>query len=90
VEREIESEKGQKQPSGKAKKSTGLFSIQMSEGFAVHEIILDANGKPCDYRFLELNDAFEKLTTVFHVKKWQGKISRSNARCRISLDRELR
>jgi PAS domain S-box-containing protein len=38
-----------------------LFS-SMSEGFAVHEIILDASGKPFDYRFLEMNDAFEKLT----------------------------
>lgn len=34
----------------------------MSEGFALHEIILDADGNPCDYRFLELNDAFENLT----------------------------
>lgn len=31
-------------------------------GFAHHEIILDANGKPCDYRFLEVNGAFEKIT----------------------------
>ncbi len=38
-----------------------LFS-RMSEGFGLHEIIVDADGKPCDYRFLELNDAFEQLT----------------------------
>ncbi len=38
-----------------------LFS-SMSEGFALHEIILDKAGKPCDYRFLELNPAFERLT----------------------------
>ena len=31
-------------------------------GFALHEIICDADGKPCDYRFLAVNPAFEKLT----------------------------
>jgi PAS domain S-box-containing protein len=34
----------------------------MTEGFALHEIITDANGTPCDYRFLEINPAFERLT----------------------------
>ncbi len=31
-------------------------------GFALHEIILNAEGKPCDYRFLEINPAFEAFT----------------------------
>jgi PAS domain S-box-containing protein len=35
---------------------------QMTEGFALHEIIVDEKGVPCDYRFLEINSAFEKLT----------------------------
>ena len=30
--------------------------------FALHEIICDENGKPVDYRYLELNPAFEKIT----------------------------
>ena len=34
----------------------------MHSGFALHEIICDAKGAPCDYRFLEINTAFEKLT----------------------------
>ncbi len=34
----------------------------MSEGFAYHRIVLDAHGKPCDYVFLEVNAAFERLT----------------------------
>jgi|GEM_PF-6660693 len=38
-----------------------LFQNQPS-GFALHEIIVDEAGKPFDYRFLELNPAFEKLT----------------------------
>ena len=38
-----------------------LFTT-MSEGFALHELICDAEGKPCDYRFLEVNPAFEQAT----------------------------
>jgi PAS domain S-box-containing protein len=34
----------------------------MTEGFALHEIICDENGQPVDYRFLEMNPAFERLT----------------------------
>jgi PAS domain S-box-containing protein len=38
-----------------------LFS-SMLDGFSRHEIILDEQGCPVDYRFLEVNPAFEKLT----------------------------
>lgn len=34
----------------------------MTAGFALHEIVLNAEGKPCDFRFLEINSAFEQLT----------------------------
>ncbi|MBF0570269.1 MAG: PAS domain-containing protein [Candidatus Omnitrophica bacterium] len=34
----------------------------MQEGFALHEIICDGKGKPVDYRFLEINPAFENMT----------------------------
>lgn len=34
----------------------------MTEGFALHEIVCDAAGVPCDYCFLEINPAFERLT----------------------------
>lgn len=36
--------------------------LRMSEGFALHELILDAEGAPADYRFLAVNPAFEALT----------------------------
>lgn len=36
-----------------------LFN-SMQEGFALHEIILDEHGEPHDYRFLEVNPAFER------------------------------
>lgn len=34
----------------------------MHEGFAVQEIVCDESGRPVDYRFLEVNAAFERLT----------------------------
>jgi PAS domain S-box-containing protein len=38
-----------------------LFN-QMTEGFAVHEIIYNPLGEPVDYRFIDINPAFERLT----------------------------
>jgi PAS domain S-box-containing protein len=38
----------------------GLFD-HLQEGAALHEIICDKAGKPVNYRFLEINPAFEKL-----------------------------
>lgn len=43
-----------------------LFN-SMTEGFALHEIILDENGNPFDYRFLDVNPAFEQLTGLKRV-----------------------
>ena len=41
-------------------KLRSLFS-NMAEGFAYHRIVLDDSGNPCDYVFLEVNDAFERM-----------------------------
>lgn len=38
-----------------------LFETMLN-GFALHEMILDENDNPKDYRFIALNPAFEKLT----------------------------
>ncbi len=46
-------------------KYRSLFS-EMTSGFALHEIILDEAGHPCDYRFLDVNPAFEALTGLHH------------------------
>ncbi len=35
---------------------------KMLDGFALHEIILDADDQPVDYRFLTVNPAFELMT----------------------------
>jgi hypothetical protein len=34
----------------------------MTEGFALHEVICDSEGVPCDYRFVDVNPSFEALT----------------------------
>jgi PAS domain S-box-containing protein len=36
--------------------------MSMTEGVAVHEIILDDKGKPINYKIIEINDAFEIIT----------------------------
>ncbi len=38
-----------------------LFN-NMTQGFALHSIILDDSGKPSDYKFIDINKAFEELT----------------------------
>ncbi len=40
-----------------------LFT-SIDEGFCLCEMVLDAAGQPVDYRFLEVNPAFEKLTKL--------------------------
>lgn len=42
-------------------KLQSLFA-NMLEGFAYHRIVLDSARTPCDYVFLEVNEAFEQLT----------------------------
>jgi PAS domain S-box-containing protein len=46
------------------------------EGFCTIEMIFDASGKPVDYRFLEINPAFEKQTGMYNA---QGKTMRELA-----------
>ena len=54
-------------------KFRSLFS-RMSEGFALHEIIYDAQHKPIDYRILEVNQAFEKMVGISETKA-KGKLA---------------
>ena len=42
-------------------KYRSLFD-NMTSGFAYHEVIVDENNKPIDYKYIEANPAFEKLT----------------------------
>jgi PAS domain S-box-containing protein len=43
------------------KKYRQLFT-EMADGFALHEMLFDAQGNAYDYRYLEVNPAFERLT----------------------------
>jgi PAS domain S-box-containing protein len=55
-------------------KYRSLFNT-MSEGFALHEIICDADGKPVDYVFLDMNPAFEHQTGLKKVELIDRKVS---------------
>ncbi|MCE5343376.1 MAG: PAS domain S-box protein, partial [Eubacteriales bacterium] len=46
----------------KANQNYQLLFREMVDGFALHEIICDDQGKPVDYRFLTINAAFEQMT----------------------------
>jgi len=37
---------------------------EMLNGFALHEILCDGEGRPADYRFLAVNPAFEAMTSL--------------------------
>ena len=39
-----------------------LLFEEMTSAFALHKMFFDESGKPCDYEFLQVNPAFEKLT----------------------------
>jgi PAS domain S-box-containing protein len=45
-----------------SEKKYRLLFQNLSSGFALHEIILNSKGEASDYRFLEINPAFEALT----------------------------
>ena len=45
-----------------AERDYRLLFEEMLDGFALHEIIVDAAGAPVDYRFVAVNPAFERQT----------------------------
>jgi len=54
-----------KRAEGKLREKEERYRTLISEmlnGFALHEIMVDNNDKPYDYRFLEVNTAFEDMT----------------------------
>ena len=40
----------------------GRILHEMADGFALHEMLFDAEGRPTDYRFLDANPAYERIT----------------------------
>ncbi len=43
------------------RKHSSIFFEKMMDGFAYHKVVVDKSGKPIDYVFLEVNNAFEKM-----------------------------
>jgi PAS domain S-box-containing protein/putative nucleotidyltransferase with HDIG domain len=61
----LEKRTGEGTPRKQAQKDEGRYRQiyeKMLNGFALYEIICDENGRPCDYKVLEINPAFEELT----------------------------
>ena len=46
----------------RARQDYQLLFREMLDGFALHEVICDGQGRPVDYRFLAVNPAFESMT----------------------------
>lgn len=46
----------------KAEENYQQLFREMLDGFALHEILLNEAGQPCDYRYLAVNPAFERMT----------------------------
>lgn len=42
-----------------------LLNEAMNQGVALHEIIWDLNGSPIDYRYIKVNDFYEKMTGLY-------------------------
>lgn len=63
IENITEQRKAQEQLRESEERYRALFN-SMSEGFALHEVICSENGEPVDYRFLDVNPAFERLTGI--------------------------
>jgi PAS domain S-box-containing protein len=52
----------------KAQRDYRTLFREMLEGCALHEVILDERGEPADYRFLDINPAFERMTGLEREK----------------------
>ncbi len=59
--RALEQKKAEKELMESERKYSSLFK-NMLEGFAYCKIILDKKNKPIDFIYLDINDAFEKIT----------------------------
>ncbi len=62
LNRENESRKKSEDALRVSEERLRLMMSRMQQGLAVHEIIVNTDGKPIDYRFLDVNDSFEQMT----------------------------
>ena len=69
-----ERKQAEKQLKNSEEKYRSLFE-NMLDGFALHEIVLDENGAPINYIFLEVNNAFENQTGLKRAEIIGKKVS---------------
>ena len=66
--REIEKRDQAEKQLQESERQLRLMFMEMSAGFALHEVIRKMDGTPHDYRFLDVNSAFEQLTGLGRAK----------------------
>ncbi|MBA4383174.1 MAG: hypothetical protein C0410_00410 [Anaerolinea sp.] len=71
----IEDQKEIEEALRKSEKSYRSLFENITQGFALHKVILDDFGKPINYRFLAVNPAYERMTG-FTTEKVVGKTVR--------------
>jgi PAS domain S-box-containing protein len=64
IGRDITKRKGAEENLRQSEERYHILFKTLIEGFCTIEVIFDANGKPVDYHFLEVNPAFEKQTGI--------------------------
>jgi PAS domain S-box-containing protein len=64
VVRDITSSKLSEEALRQSEQKYRLLFENMISGFALHQMLYDEQGNPIDYRYIEVNPAFEKLTGV--------------------------
>lgn len=64
----IEDQKEIEEALRKSEKSYRSLFENITQGFALHKIILDETGSPIDYQFLAVNPAYEKMTGLTSQK----------------------
>lgn len=62
LKKEIASNKQAEKALKESEEKYRLLITQMQQGIAVYEVILDQDGNPTDYRFIDTNESYERLT----------------------------
>jgi len=64
IKEDITKEKNMEQALAESEERYRLLFSSMFTGFALHEVITNDEGKPINYRYIDVNPAFEKMTGI--------------------------
>ncbi|MBU3191884.1 PAS domain S-box protein [Clostridium bowmanii] len=64
VIRDITQRKNQEKELKDSEEKFRLIYSKMNQGMALHEIILNEKNEPIDYRYIDINDSFEKILGI--------------------------